>query len=77
VVVNAGAAQLTGGVPITMTREDVAEVCRYLPNATVVAVHMEAINHCPLTRKVLEDFVKNEELSDRVHIPADGEDIEF
>jgi L-ascorbate metabolism protein UlaG (beta-lactamase superfamily) len=81
VVVNAGAAQLTGGVPITMTREDVAEVCRYLcrylPDATVVAVHMEAINHCPLTRKELEDYLKSEGLSDRVHIPADGEAIEF
>lgn len=77
VIVNAGAAQLTGSDPITMTKEDVAEVCTHLPSATVVAVHMEAINHCRLTRKELEDFVEGEGLSEHVLIPADGEGIEF
>ena len=77
VVVNAGAAQLTAGYPITMTEGDVAEVCRRVPSATVIAVHMEAINHCHLTRKVLEDFVERVGLSEQVHIPADGEKMEF
>jgi L-ascorbate metabolism protein UlaG (beta-lactamase superfamily) len=78
VVVNAGAAQMLAKPPaITMTKEDVARVCRYMPSATVIAVHMEAIDHCLLHRKELEDFIENEGLSERIRIPADGESMEF
>lgn len=77
VVVNAGAAQLLEGDPITMTAEDVASVCRALPEARVVAVHMEAINHCLLTRGELEEELHGQGLSERVEIPADGETFEI
>jgi len=78
VVVNAGAAKDEGKDPaITMTIDDVAKVCRHIPSATVIAVHMEAMDHCLLRRKELEDFIESEGLSDRVRIPADGEDIAF
>jgi L-ascorbate metabolism protein UlaG (beta-lactamase superfamily) len=46
VVVNAGAAQFLSGDPITMTAADVLEVCKFSPEARVIAVHMDAINHC-------------------------------
>jgi L-ascorbate metabolism protein UlaG (beta-lactamase superfamily) len=77
IVVNAGAAQFLSGGPITMTAEDVAEVCGAAPEATVIAVHMEAINHCLLTRDELLGFLQERELSDRVLIPADGEQFRF
>lgn len=77
VVVNAGAAQFLEGDPITMTAEDVASVCRALPAARVVAVHMEAINHCLLTRGELEEELRGQGLSERVEIPADGETFEI
>lgn len=73
IVVNAGAARFLEGDPITMTAEDVVRVCRALPDALVVAVHMEAINHCLLTRAGLEDELREESLVSRVKIPADGE----
>ena len=76
VVVNAGAARFLEGDPITMTADDVARVCRALPEARVVAVHMEAINHCLLTRGELEGELQSEQLSERVEIPADGETLE-
>jgi L-ascorbate metabolism protein UlaG (beta-lactamase superfamily) len=76
VVVNAGAARFLEGDPITMTAEDVVRVCRALPDARVVAVHMEAINHCLLTRGELEDELRKESLAGRVKIPADGETFE-
>jgi hypothetical protein len=60
-----------------MTEGDVAEVCRHLPSATIIAVHMEAINHCLLTRKVPKDFINRVGLSERLHIPENGESIEF
>src|SRR5438045_2587910 len=53
IVANAGAAQFLHGDPITMTAGDIIRVCRAAPHAQVAAVHMEAINHCLLTRKEL------------------------
>lgn len=76
VVVNVGAARFLEGDPITMTAEDVARVCHALPEARVVAVHMEAINHCLLTRSGLEDELRKENLAGRVEIPTDGEMFE-
>ncbi len=77
IVVNAGAAQFLAGGAITMTAEDVASVCAAAPDATVVAVHMEAINHCLLTRAELRRFLDDREISARVLIPADGERLGF
>jgi hypothetical protein len=41
-----------------------------------VAVHMEAINHCLLTRDELREKLQSEGLLGRVEIPADGETLE-
>jgi L-ascorbate metabolism protein UlaG (beta-lactamase superfamily) len=76
VIVNAGAARFLEGDPITMTTEDVVRVCRAAPEALVVAVHMEAINHCLLTRDELGEELRREGPAGRVHIPADGETLE-
>ena len=76
VVVNAGAARFLEGDPITMTASDVAEVCRAAPGARVIAVHMEAINHCLLTRRELAEELDAEGLGEKVEIPADGETLE-
>ena len=76
-VVNAGAAQFLEGGPITMTAEDVIEVARRAPGTNVIAVHMEAINHCVLTRAALASSVAAAGLSDRVWIPRDGESKSF
>lgn len=77
VVVNAGAAQFSSGGPITMTAGDVIEVCRASPGAEVVAVHMEAINHCLLSRDELLAAVTETGVDTKVKIPADGETLTF
>ncbi|WP_047154770.1 MBL fold metallo-hydrolase [Aneurinibacillus tyrosinisolvens] len=74
-VVNAGAAQFLLGDPITMTAEDVGKVCRYLPETKVVAVHLEAFNHCLLSRNELQNYLEGERLSNQVLIPQDGESL--
>ena len=61
------------GDPITMDPADVIRVCRATPEATVVAVHMEAINHCVVTRKMLEEAVEEAGVAGQVFIPPDGE----
>jgi L-ascorbate metabolism protein UlaG (beta-lactamase superfamily) len=76
VAVNAGAAQFTEGRPITMTAEDVLEVCAHT-DATVVADHMDAINHCLLTREELRAALAEAGVEEQVAIPADGERIDL
>ena len=68
-VVNAGAARFLTGDPIVMDAAGVAEVARRVPE--VVAVHMEAVNHCLLTRAELRQAVPG------VHVPEDGAELEF
>ncbi|MCZ8520900.1 MULTISPECIES: MBL fold metallo-hydrolase [Paenibacillus] len=71
-VVNAGGARFAEGDPITMDADDVAAVCRYAPAAKVVAVHMDAINHCLVTRADLRERLSAEGLLEQVAIPEDG-----
>ena len=71
-VVNAGAARFLIGEPIVMTVEDVVRVCRTLPTTLLIAVHSEALNHCPLTRNELREKLREEGLLSRVEVPEDG-----
>ncbi len=74
----AGAAQLTeGGIPITMDKEDILHICREMPKSKVIVVHMEAWNHCMLTRKELRSFLKDNSISAQVCIPKDGDYMEY
>lgn len=74
-VVNAGGARFNVGDPITMTAEDVAKVCQKAPAATIIAVHMEAINHCLVTRDDLRTYLEQEGVAEQVLIPLDGERV--
>jgi L-ascorbate metabolism protein UlaG (beta-lactamase superfamily) len=74
-VVNAGAARFRRGDPITMTADDVVDVAHHAPGARVVAVHMEAVNHCLLTRADLRQRLLEEELAERVTVPEDGTEV--
>ncbi len=75
IVVNAGAAQFNTGGPITMTSEDVASARAAAPDARVIAVHMNAWNHCVLTRAQLRDELRRAGASSRVTIPDDSENV--
>ncbi len=73
VVVNSGEARMEVGDPITMDAGDVVDVARHAPAAAVVAVHLETLNHCGLTRTALAEKVAAAGV--RVAIPADGETL--
>ncbi|MFK7694900.1 MBL fold metallo-hydrolase [Paenibacillus sp. HJGM_3] len=72
-VVNAGGARFVAGDPITMDAEDVASVRTYAPYTQVIAVHMDTINHCLVTREELRRRLAGKGLLDRTLIPEDGE----
>ena len=74
-VVNAGGARFNTGDPITMTAQDVAKVLQFAPETKVVVVHLEAINHCPVTRADIREYLEDKQLNRRAYIPADGESI--
>ena len=77
VVVNAGNASFENDQlgPVTMGKEDVEKVHNLVPNATIIVMHMEAVNHCILSRKELREFVSEKGIQDKVVIPEDGEQI--
>lgn len=79
IVLNAGAAEVDGFVddPIIMGKEDTLRAYRAAPNATIIAVHMDAVNHMTLSRDELHDYVQEEGIEDRVLIPIDGELMVF
>lgn len=77
IVVNSGAAQFLVGDPITMTSADVFEVCRAAPDSAVIAVHMDSINHCLLTRRALSTAAEEAGFSDQLRIPTNGEVLAY
>jgi L-ascorbate metabolism protein UlaG (beta-lactamase superfamily) len=77
IVLNAGAARFLDGGPISMTAEDVIAAARHAPHATLVAVHLEALNHCPMSRDELRRHLVAAALDERVHIPRDGEALRW
>lgn len=79
IVLNTGAAEMTGfeGDPIIMGREDTLRTHQAAPDATIIAVHMDAVNHMTLSREELADYVQEEGIQEHVSIPADGEVISF
>lgn len=68
-VVNAGGAEFLEGGLIIMGEDDVREVAARVP--AVVAVHLEALNHCFRTRDALRAAAP------RVHVPEDGETLDL
>ncbi|SCM52893.1 MBL fold metallo-hydrolase, partial [Hafnia alvei] len=77
VVLNTGYAVNDLYGPIIMGKEDTLRTLKMLPTATIVASHMESINHCLLTRAELREFSLEHGIEDKVLIPADGETMSF
>lgn len=75
IVLNIGNAVFMGYDPIIMGLEDAVAVHRAAPNAILIASHMEAINHCILSRQTLYDYAKANGFDTRLLIPADGETV--
>jgi L-ascorbate metabolism protein UlaG (beta-lactamase superfamily) len=75
-VVACGTAQLDIFQPLLMRMDDILKFVKNAPNH-IIANHLEAVNHCPTTRKQLVEEVSKRGLSDKVFIPNDGESRVF
>lgn len=76
IVAPAGAANMGIGGDILFSLEELVELARLAP-ADIVFNHLEALDHCPTTRAGLRERIRIEGLSDRVHVPEDGEILSF
>lgn len=76
-----GTAQFSEGDPITLTPNDLLEIHRSAPEAKIICVHMDSINHCRTTRDDLKRFLSlqlpGSESGDSFFVPVDGETLEF
>lgn len=77
VIANMGWAHIKPFGAIIMGAEDAVRIHHAVPKAQIVATHMEAINHCLLTRTALREFVRDNEIAEYVSVPDDGESVIF
>ena len=77
IVVNAGANQFNQGGTLVMDTPDVYETHKAAPNAEIIAVHMEAVNHYGLSKADLKAFAEEKGMADVVSVPAEGEVFTF
>ena len=79
VILNTGSALMTGWEehPIIMGKQDALQATKAVPNAAIVAVHMDTVNHMSLSRKELREFVQDQKIEKSVLIPEDGETLKF
>ncbi len=75
IALNAANAQMYDGTPILMGVDGVQEVAKAAPWATLIATHMDAVNHARLDRATLRAFADRAGFGERLRIPADGETL--
>lgn len=75
IAINAANAQFYDGTPLLMGLDGLYEVAKAAPQATIVATHMDTVNHARVTRADLKTFVSEKEIAHRVYIPEDGEEL--
>ncbi|MGE0471299.1 MAG: MBL fold metallo-hydrolase [Nitrospira sp.] len=76
-VLNSGDAKVLPNESIIMGKEDVYEVYKAAPLATIIASHMGAVNHASLSREDLRAFIVDHRMNSRVLVPEDGESYTF
>jgi len=77
VVLNCGDAQIPGIGSILMGKEDVLRVHQAAPESTLIASHLDAVNHCVLTRDELSRYAQSNSIAEILRIPEDGKSYEF
>lgn len=72
IVINAGAATLPIGRSVTMNEFDIESVINSTIASKIIAIHMDAWNHCTLNKKTLKEFLYSKGFEDRVIIPMEN-----
>jgi len=76
IVLPAGGARFDLGGDIIMGLDEALQVGS-LTQGQVIANHLEALDHCPVSRLDLIAEVRKRNWIDRYHVPADGETVQL
>ena len=74
IVAPTGKAQFDIGAPLLLSEEDIIELAS-LSTGIIIANHMDALDHCRISRKDLAIILKEHHLVERFIIPNDGETL--
>ena len=78
IVMNTGYAVLSGFEgSLIMGKDDILHMYKAMPEAKIIAVHMDAVNHTMTSSDEVREFVKAQSLGDRVYVPREGETLKF
>ncbi|HGK4823913.1 TPA: MBL fold metallo-hydrolase [Klebsiella pneumoniae] len=70
-------------VIVTHTHDDhwdaaaIAAIPKTLPEAKIMAIHLEAVNHCLVSREEMRQYALDNQIADVVSIPQDGETVVY
>lgn len=76
IVAPAGGAKFDLGGEVIMNEEEAIQLA-LASDGKFIANHLEALDHCPVTRKDLRALATLNKLNHRFYIPKDGETLEF
>jgi L-ascorbate metabolism protein UlaG (beta-lactamase superfamily) len=75
-ITHSGGAHFGDNSIIVMDIAQTIAVCEAAPAATVIAIHLEALDHCPTTRAALRQTADRHHIpAHRLLLPADGETL--
>ena len=78
IVMNTGYAVLNAFEgSLIMGKDDILRMYKAVPEAKIIAVHMDAVNHTMQSSEEVRDFVESNNLQDRVYVPHEGETLTF
>ncbi len=79
ILLNTGYAKVNGFEgSIIMGKEDTFRAYQVAPQASIVNIHMESVNHAVLSRQELRDFINEKGMDKkRVLVPNDGQSYSF
>ena len=78
IITHSGGATIPGYESIIMDGEQTLTTVNASPEAIVVAIHMESLDHCTVSRKMLRQMADSAAIPpSRLMIPEDGETISF
>ncbi len=75
-VLAAGSAAFDVGGKLLMNEADLLTFVQNAPGQ-VYANHLDALNHCPMTRTKFSQLMAENQLSEKVKFPADGTTLEY
>ena len=76
IIMNTGYAQVLGYEDsIIMGTKDIGRMVVRKPEAKIIAVHMDTVNHTATSREDVRKFIKGNNIESHVAVPEDGETI--